>query len=417
MINDYHKQLFREKTSIINELKASEKILLELTARKQKFLEIKSLNIKLETNKPEPIKVELSEFIGLSQFRKELKKQLGNQVENLSSHEKGKFSEREFQRKILKQIYNMKAVENSSQHEMDRRFIYFWNSENVINSPEVIKLQKNIELASFEHQANYRRYVKDGVQFALESLNYEISVRTLFPDMDSIYNWNFTAANFQSIKVMEDPNYFEDKHHITHQINTRSISNFSYVHMVGRKEFHSESRGWPIQSKAVKNKQLLKTNQVMGFKNVTGFKDLFHGTSADQTKTNKYATFMTELYSKFDKSIDENPQTQRNFDGSVDESIIRDLCMSFKRSIEELAAKYNITNYLKPHFIVICVAFASFNMLLRRLIQNSHQLSKKNDPVKPFYKDFCKKLFFLKLKRAQNDEISVRTLFPDMDSF
>ena len=435
MINDYHKQLFREKTSIINELKASEKILLELTARKPKFLEIKSLNIKLETNKPEPIEVELSEFIGLSQFRKELKKQLGNQVENLSSHEKGKFSEREFQRKILKQIYNMKAVENSSQHEMDRRFIYFWNSENVINSPEVIKLQKNIELASFEHQANYRRYVKDGVQFALESLNYEISVRTLFPDMDSIYNWNFTAANFQSIKVMDDPNYFEERTYrhygqtTSHsQYYTRQNSRQQYVHNKGGTEFLSDSQygyydgygkwkasnGWPIKSKAVKNQHnqihTVQSGIIGDLQIGTGIKNLFTGISANQittTETNKYGTFMTELYSKFEKRIDETPQTQRNFDGTVDESIIRNLCVSFKRSIEELATKYKIKNFLKPHFIVICVAFASFKMLLPRLIQNSDQLSKKNDPVKPLNlkKDYYKKLFILKLKGAQIDEI------------
>ena len=398
MINDYHEQLFREKTSIINELKASEKILLELTARKPKFLEMKSLNIKLETNKPEPIKVELSGLIKLSQFRKELKKQLGNEVVNLFSDEEGKFSEREFQRKILKQIYNMEAVENLSRHEMDRRFIYFWNSENVINSPEVINLQKNNELTSFEHQAKYRRYVKDGVQLALESLNYEISVRTVFPDMDSIYNWNFTAANLQSIKVMEDPSYFEDRIQQQHQFNTRSNSTLPYVHMTGENNFFSDEI-WRIKS---------KHNQVYI---ATGFKNLFVGTSADQIKTNtatsKYATFMTELYSKFYKSIDENSQTQRNFDGTVDESIIRDLCMGFKGSIEELAAEYKIKNFLKPHFIVICVVFASFKMLLPRLVQNSDQLSKKSDPVKPLNlkREYYKKLFILKLKGAQNDEI------------
>ena len=51
---------------------------------------------------------------------------------------------------------------------------------------------------------------------------------------------------------------------------------------------------------------------------------------------------MTELYSKFDKSIDDNPQTQRNFDGIVDEAVIRDLCMGFKKSIEAKALAYSL---------------------------------------------------------------------------
>ena len=359
-------------------------------------MEIKSLNIELETNKPEPIKVELSRFIGLSQFRKELKKHSGNQVENLLSDEEEKVVERAIRWTILKEISDMEAVENLSQHEMDMRFIKFWNSENVINNPELKALQKNIESTSFEQQANYRRYVKDGVQFALESLDYENSVRAMFPDMDSIYNWNFTAANFQSIKVMDDPNYFEERTYrhygqtTSHsQYYTRQNSRQQYVHNKGGTEFLSDSQygyydgygkwkasnGWPIKSKAVKNRHnqihTVQSGIIGDLQIGTGIKNLFTGISANQittTETNKYGTFMTELYSKFEKRIDETPQTQRNFDGTVDESIIRDLCMSFKRSIEELAAKYNITNYLKPHFIVICVAFASFKMLLPRLI-------------------------------------------------
>ena len=429
MIIDYQEQLFREKTSIINELKLSEKILLESIARNPKFLESKSLNIKLETNKPEPIKVELSEFIGLSQFRKELKKQLGNQVENLLRDEK----ECEFQRRILKKINNMEAVENLSQHEMDMRFINFWNSENVINNPELKTLQKNIESTSFEQQANYRRYVKDGVQSALESSDYEIDVRVMFPDMDSIINWNFTVTNLKSIKVMDDPDYFEEIRY-RHYGQTRSQSQYNtvystrqnsrqkYVHNEGRRQIYSESPFGYFDDnvrwrspKAFKN---LVSTQVSTFRFApeiktadleikNGIKNLLTGISANQTETNKYATFMTELYSKFDKSINENPQTQRNFDGAVDESIIRNLCMSFKESIEVLATKYKIKNFLKPHFIVTCVVFASFKMLLPRLIQNSDQFSKKSDPVKPLNlkKDYYKKLFILKLKGAQNDEI------------
>ena len=395
-------------------------------------------------------------------FKNRLIDQLRDQVENVSrdvritlqneflkhkhniAKEEGKFSDRELQRKILEGINNMEKVENLSQNEMDRRFIYFWNSEDVINSPELKTLQKNIQSTSFEQQVNYRRYVKDGVQFALESLNYEISVRTLFPDMDSIYQWNFTVADLQSIKVMDDPDYFEDRTYrqygSKHQYNTRSNSNFQYMHKVGKKEVYSDSplgyyddygkwkssKGkpqWQVQGKVnYKNQhhQASTQNTVVtahtgslldNVKQVaTGFKNLFSsnpGNQSEATTTGKYATFMIELYSKFDKSIDDNPQTQRNFDGTVDEPVIRDLCMGFKGSIEELAAKYKIKNFLKPHFRVICVVFASFKMLLPRLTQNSDQSSKKSDPVKQLdmKKDYYKKLFILKLRGAQKSEI------------
>ena len=395
-------------------------------------------------------------------FKNRLIDQLRDQVENVSrdvritlqneflkhkhniAKEEGKFSDRELQRKILEGINNMEKVENLSQNEMDRRFIYFWNSEDVINSPELKTLQKNIQSTSFEQQVNYRRYVKDGVQFALESLNYEISVRTLFPDMDSIYQWNFTVADLQSIKVMDDPDYFEDRTYrqygSKHQYNTRSNSNFQYMHKVGKKEVYSDSplgyyddygkwkssKGkpqWQVQGKVnYKNQhhQASTQNTVVtahtgslldNVKQVaTGFKNLFSsnpGNQSEATTTGKYATFMIELYSKFDKSIDDNPQTQRNFDGTVDEPVIRDLCMGFKGSIEELAAKYKIKNFLKPHFRVICVFFASFKMLLPRLTQNSDQSSKKSDPVKQLdmKKDYYKKLFILKLRGAQKSEI------------
>ena len=69
LVNEYQNQLFRQKTSIINELKSSEKLLLEIITQNPKFLEMETLNIKLEAKKPEPINVELSALIGLSHFR------------------------------------------------------------------------------------------------------------------------------------------------------------------------------------------------------------------------------------------------------------------------------------------------------------------------------------------------------------
>ena len=388
-------------------------------------------------------------------FKNRLMDQLRDQVENVSrdvrialqneflkhkhniAKEEGKFSDRELQRKILEGINNMEVAENLSQLEMDRRFINFWNSEDVINSPELKTLQANILSTNLEQHANYRRYVKDGVQFALASLEYGISVRTAFPDMDAIYDWNFTAVNLTSIKVMEDPNYFEDRRHRQygqspsgHNYNTRSNSKFPYVHTVGQVQYYSHSehgyvddngtwrtsKGWKVkstnntknQNNQVSTQHNSGTGFINGVKNIyTGVKNYVTGNTVTQSEANKYATFMTELYSKFDKSIDDNPQTQRNFDGTVDERVIRELCLGFKKSIDELATKYKIQNYLKPYFIVICVVFATYKMLLPRLIENSDLSSKKSDPVKQLdaKKDFYKKLFILKLKGAQKSQI------------
>ena len=75
-----------------------------------------------------------------------------------------------------------------------------------------------------------------------------ISVRTLFSDMDSIYQWNFTTERLQSIKVMKDPDYFEDRryreHRYTtsrHKHNTRSNVKPQFVYSVGKNNYYSES--------------------------------------------------------------------------------------------------------------------------------------------------------------------------------
>ena len=78
LVNEYKKQLFRQKISIINELKLSEKSLLQIITQNPKCLKIESLNMKLEAQKPEPINVELSAVIGLNHFRKRLKDQLSD---------------------------------------------------------------------------------------------------------------------------------------------------------------------------------------------------------------------------------------------------------------------------------------------------------------------------------------------------
>ena len=385
-------------------------------------------------------------------FKNRLIDQLRDQVENVSrdvrinlrneflkykhniEKEDGKFSDRELQRKILEGINNMAVVENLSDHELDRKFIEFWYSEDVIGSPELDNLKKNIFSTNAEQRSNYRRYVKAGVEFALESLRFEISVRSLFPDLQSIYDWDFTAQKLQAIRVMEDKDYFEDQRnrhygngsyqHRTSSVQTRSSSSqFKYEHKYlnqiylsnHENGYYDKNNHWHWSyGKKVNPKKDHKAKQKYPSENSSFFgnvvesaKNFFTGSSGNQIEANKYGTFMTELYSKFDKNIDDNPLTQRNFEGMVDQSVITDLCVSFRKALEDLAAKYKISNYLKPKFVVTCVMFASFKMLLVRLNENSDHSSKKSDPVTQLEmkKDYFKKLFIMKLKGAQKSQI------------
>ena len=246
---------------------------------------------------------------------------------------------------FMKEINNMAAYENFDQHEIDAQFNQFWNSvkNDFINSRQ-FKKHENFQSTNSKQLANYRRYAKDGVELALESLE-TTSLQTLFPDMESIPQWNFTDSDFKSLNFS----------------GNLTDSDF---------------------------KSLTFSGDLSMFRGITQR----FGESLNRML---YGGFMTELYNKFHKSIDENPQTQRNFDGSVDESVIRDLCLGFKKSIEELAKKHNIGR-LKPRFFVICVAFASYKMLLPRLAETLEL---------EMTKDYYKKLYVLKLRGAQKSQL------------
>ena len=371
-------------------------------------------------------------------MRKNLCKEYLKYKDNIEKEE-GKFSDRELQRKIMEGINSMPVVENLSESELNGMFEEFWLSEDVLNSPEIKILKANIESTNSEQTSYYRRYVKEGAEFALESLRYEISVRSLFPDLASIYNWNFTAHKLQSIDVMEDDEYFiiartyssvsssgKNKHGTTSVTTRGTKSQFKYRHNYGYQIYYSDSSqgftdqdghwhwstGILIDPKHIPPKtqpepsNLSKVGQWVkkGYETVAG---ALSGTSKNQIEANKYGTFMTELYSKYEQMINNNEWTQRNFDGMVDQSVIRDLCVGFQKAVEELATKYKIVRYLKPKFIVTCVMFAAYKMLLVRLIENNDQSSQKSDPVKQLdmKKDFYKKLFIMKLKGAQTSQI------------
>ena len=66
----------------------------------------------------------------------------------------------------------------------------------------------------------------------------------------------------------------------------------------------------------------------------------------------------------------------------------------------------NLSKYVKPIFMVHCIAFAT-RMLWTRIIENSEKSELKNDPVKQLNekKPFYEKIFKMKLSGAQRCQI------------
>ena len=391
-------------------------------------------------------------------FKHRLIQQLRDQVETVSRNyrtnlrndlynheckiakEEGQLSDRELQRKIIERIKNMTVVANFSEDELNARFSQFWNTD-VLNIPEIRNLQQNIVLAKREQEINYVRYVKDGVYFALKSYHYGISVYLAFENMDAIYSWNFSFEDFKSIKVMADKDNFYDEHikvetDKSNSTNIGSNTKFVYTHFGETRHYISEfddrycdengiihygSHGYIIdyqENNSTKNnttkfgafKQAIQNGVNTTKKAIeTGVSKISGFFQDDLKEFNaiKYGNFMSELHSKFEKSINDNPHTQRNFDGTADEREILNLCMNFKTALDEQAAKYKITEYMKPRFSVICVVFGAYKMLLPRLLENSEQSSIKNDHIKQLNmkREHYKNLFRLKLKGAQNSEL------------
>ena len=376
-------------------------------------------------------------------YRTNLRNDLYNHKCKIAKEE-GQLSDRELQRKILERIKNMTVVANLSQDELDARFAQFWSSD-VLNIPEIRNLQQNIGSAKRDQEINYERYVRNGVNFALESYQYAISVYLAFADMNAIYSWNFTSEDFKSIQVMADQELFDDDKNLkvagkSHSNSMGSKTKFKFVHFVGKKHYisewvdkfcddngkmHFDSIGYifeddqdqedhdTINSKLHAFKQTLQNGVnatrkaieagVSKFSNFTG---LFQA-NLKEYYAKKYGNFMSELHSKFEKSINDNPHTQRNFDGTADEAEIRKLCMNFKTALDEQAAKYQIQENMRRRFSVICVVFAAYKMLLPRLLENSEKSSIKNDHIKQLNmkREHYKNLFELKLKGAQNSEL------------
>ena len=289
-------------------------------------------------------------------YKQKLYGQLRDQIENHSrdikntlerdlkrhchkiARETGKFSENVLEKKILDTIEKMDATDQYHEdREYNVMFQRFWESEDVIGSSELQQL-KDLNVKTYEEQKTYyRRYIKQGFEAAFEPERYDVAVKQEFKYLDSLENWNFTYSHLMAIKVMDDKTYFNKQ-------KTRSY----------------------------------------------GFLSSF--------ASSNYDLCMTQIYSRFFDLINGNPYTAKAYDGDVDYTKIRDLCISFRTAITTVTDEYSITSYIKPIFMVRCIAFAS-KLLWKRISENSKQSELKNDPVnqlnekKPFYQ----KLFKMKL--------------------
>ena len=261
--------------------------------------------------------------------------------------ETGEFSEKKLEKKILDTIERMDAL-NDQYHDdrqLNIKFEKFWESEDVIGSAELQQL-RDINIKSYKEQKiYYRRCIKQGFETAFEPESFDVTVKQEFQFLDSLENWKFTLKQLLAIKVMKDSTYFD-------------LSYFARI------------------------------NQ-----SVNPF-------------ATSYDLCMAQIHNRFTTLIDENPYTAKNYDGDVDYTKIRDLCISFRKSIQIVTDDHDITKYVRPIFMVRCIAFAS-KMLWERIIENSSLSELKNDPVNQLNekKLFYQKLYKMKLSGAHRSKI------------
>ena len=309
-------------------------------------------------------------------YKTKLLDQLRDQIENYSrrmkytlerdlerhchkiANETGKFSQNVLEKKILDTIEKMNAL--SDQYIDDRQlnlmFQTFWESEDAIGGPEIKQLKDNNAKAYAEQKVYYRLYIKQGFEAAFDSERYDVAVKQEFNKYQELENWKFTEKDLLAINVMNDKEYFHEPSRLS-------------------KRYWKES--W-----------------------------INHHIPSFLSKSPTYDLCMSQILDRFKELIQGNPYTEKGYDGDVDFTKIRDLCIQFAISIKKVTDDYDITQYVKPIFTVRCIAFAS-QMLRKRIDENSALSELKNDPVHQFNKkkNFYLKLFKMKLLGAQRSQI------------
>ena len=114
-----------------------------------------------------------------------------------------------------------------------------------------------------------------------------------------------------------------------------------------------------------------------------------------------YSPLMSDLHNGFEQIIDDILFTKRGYDQPVDENVIRGICIRFKNSLDLTIRKYKIEKFVKPKFLVVCLVYAIFKMLLGRLFYNFERYVKQDDPLEhlEMQKQTLRKLFVLHINQ------------------
>ena len=250
------------------------------------------------------------------------------QYEQELERTKGKFSNATLEKTIGELIEKEKAVENISDEEIHQKFNQFWNQ--IIKSREILDFKAAMRETQNEQLFKYRRDLKKGFEECLEIDQFDIVSNQEFQNLKSIEEWNFTEENFKKIEFMDDDKYFKVK---------------------SREDIFPKSFG---EAKAFVKSRITRNKKV----------------------------FMPQIMSQYKSLIDTNPNTKKDFDGFVDNTVILQLCSEFEAELRLKIEQYEVEpDYVKPLFKVHVVGFACFKLLLPRLQQNLKYYQESKDPV------------------------------------
>ena len=197
--------------------------------------------------------------------------------------ETGKFSQNVLEKKILDTIERMDPSDQcNDESQLDATFEFFWKSEDVIGSAELQQLKTDNAKSYKQQRTVIRQNIKQAFEAAFELEMYDVAVKQEFPDLDSLENWDFMEEELLAIEVMNDKTYFK----VGLRRQLQKFNPFSY---------------------------------------------------------SNYDFCMPQIHSRFIELIDQNPYTARNYDGDVDFTKIRELCISFQNAVQKVTDEHGIT--------------------------------------------------------------------------
>lgn len=263
--------------------------------------------------------------------------------------ETGKFSKHQLKKRIIEQIENEEAIENIVETDLTKQFNNFWNK--ILESEELEEYRKKLEERCNSHSFTYKKYLQAGFENCFEIEQYDISTKQEFETVNSIENWQFTIEQFEEIQIHQDSKYFKQS-------------------------------WWPFKASFQKRKS--------------------------------YKKMMPSMVKEFRKIIESHQKTRKNFIGFVDSHIFYIIGQKFKKAVKGALQDNEIDETkVTPLFMIHCVAFACYKLLLPQLEQNLKYAEKVKNPVNSINTDrkFFEKLFSLKVQGAKRSKIWKHQLF------